>query len=172
MDAVALLHRAQEAGLRIEPMGEKLLVRGPKRAEAVVKLLAEYKAEVLAALAATANEVGLLAQPPLFGVSRNQQKVSLDLSSHAPLGADESKNLKERFCTSASSAERLGPSAMASVYVPGGPAAGTAPNIGQECGHEPAGNHTEPLGRRSTNAPLPRAAPAWTFVHQGPVAAK
>jgi hypothetical protein len=31
-------------------MGEKLLVRGPKRAEAVVKLLAEHKAEVLAAL--------------------------------------------------------------------------------------------------------------------------
>ena len=50
MDAVALLHRAQEAGLRIEPMGDKLLVRGPKRAEAVVKLLAEHKAEVLAAL--------------------------------------------------------------------------------------------------------------------------
>jgi hypothetical protein len=50
MDAVALLHRAQEAGLRIEPMGDRLLVRGPKRAEAVVKLLAEHKAEVLAAL--------------------------------------------------------------------------------------------------------------------------
>jgi hypothetical protein len=50
MDALALLHRAQEAGLRIEPMGDRLLVRGPKRAEAVVKLLAEHKAEVLAAL--------------------------------------------------------------------------------------------------------------------------
>ena len=55
MDAVALLHRAQEAGLRIEPMGEKLLVRGPKRAEAVVKLLASHKAEVLAALAPGAS---------------------------------------------------------------------------------------------------------------------
>jgi hypothetical protein len=51
MDAVALLHRAQEVGLRIEPMGDKLLVRGPKRAEAVVKLLAEHKAEVIAVLA-------------------------------------------------------------------------------------------------------------------------
>ena len=67
MDAVALLHRAQEVGLRIEPMGDKLLICGPKRAEPVVKLLAEYKVEVLAALAATANEVGLLAQPPSFG---------------------------------------------------------------------------------------------------------
>jgi hypothetical protein len=51
MDAVVLLHRAKEVGLRIAPMGDKLLVRGPKRAEAVVKLLAAHKAEVLAALA-------------------------------------------------------------------------------------------------------------------------
>ena len=33
MDALALLHRAQEAGLRVEPIGDKLLVRGPKRAD-------------------------------------------------------------------------------------------------------------------------------------------
>src|SRR5262252_3650959 len=51
MDALALLHRAQEVGLRVEPIGDKLLVRGPKRAEAVVELLAAHKAEVLAALA-------------------------------------------------------------------------------------------------------------------------
>ena len=50
MDALALLQRAQEVGLRVEPIGGKLLVRGPKRAEAVVTLLAEHKAEVLAAL--------------------------------------------------------------------------------------------------------------------------
>ena len=55
MDAVALLHRAQGAGLRVEPIGDKLRVRGPKRAEAVVKLLAEHKAEVLAALAPGAS---------------------------------------------------------------------------------------------------------------------
>lgn len=53
MDAVTLLLRAQEAGLRVERAGEKLFVRGPRRAEGVVKLLAEHKAEVLAALAAT-----------------------------------------------------------------------------------------------------------------------
>ena len=51
MDAVALLRRAQEVGLRVEPIGDKLLVRGPKRAEAVVELLAAHKAEVLAAIA-------------------------------------------------------------------------------------------------------------------------
>jgi hypothetical protein len=50
MDVLALLQRAQEVGLRVEPIGGKLLVRGPKRAEAVVTLLVEHKAEVLAAL--------------------------------------------------------------------------------------------------------------------------
>jgi hypothetical protein len=55
MEAVALLRRAQEVGLRVEPMGDKLLVRGPKRAEAVVKLLEAHKAEVLAALAVGAS---------------------------------------------------------------------------------------------------------------------
>jgi len=44
-----------------------LLIRGPKCAEPLVKLLAKYKAEVLAALAPTTNEVGLLAPPQLFG---------------------------------------------------------------------------------------------------------
>src|SRR6266478_5583403 len=56
MDALALLRRAQEAGLRIEPAGGKLLVRGPKQAEPVVMLLAEHKEQVLAALAPAAIE--------------------------------------------------------------------------------------------------------------------
>jgi hypothetical protein len=51
MDAVTLLLRAQEAGLRVERAGDKLVVRGPRRAEPVVRLLAEHKAELLAALA-------------------------------------------------------------------------------------------------------------------------
>src|SRR5262245_9780040 len=51
MDAIALLRRAQQVGLRVETAGDKLLVRGPKRAEPVVRLLAEHKLEVLAALA-------------------------------------------------------------------------------------------------------------------------
>src|SRR5690242_8237593 len=50
MDAVTLLRRAHDAGLRIEPAGDKLLVRGPRRAQSVVKLLATHKAEVLALL--------------------------------------------------------------------------------------------------------------------------
>ena len=58
MEAVTLLQRAQEAGLRIELIGDTLLVRGPKRAEAVVKLLAEHKAEVLAALSPSSGDAG------------------------------------------------------------------------------------------------------------------
>ena len=58
MEAVRLLQRAQAAGLRIELMGDTLLVRGPKRAEAVVKLLAEHKAEVLAALSPSCVDAG------------------------------------------------------------------------------------------------------------------
>ena len=56
MDVVALLRRAQEVGLRVEPIGDKLLVRGPKRAEGVVKLLAAHKAKVLAALSPSSSE--------------------------------------------------------------------------------------------------------------------
>jgi hypothetical protein len=50
MDALIVLSRARDAGLKVEAVGDKLMVRGPKRAEAVVKLLAQHKAEVLAAL--------------------------------------------------------------------------------------------------------------------------
>ena len=58
MEAVTLLQRAHEAGLHIELLGDTLLVRGPKRAEAVVKLLAEHKAEVLAALSPSCVDAG------------------------------------------------------------------------------------------------------------------
>lgn len=51
MDGLILLQCARDAGLRIEAAGDKLLIRGPKNAEAVVKLLAQHKANVLAALA-------------------------------------------------------------------------------------------------------------------------
>jgi hypothetical protein len=51
MDGLTLLRRARDAGLKLEAAGDKLLIRGPKCAEPVVKLLAEHKTEVLAALA-------------------------------------------------------------------------------------------------------------------------
>jgi hypothetical protein len=66
MDAIALLRRAKEAGLCVEPVGDKLMVRGPKHAEQVVKLLAQYKAEVMAVLANVAHEAELLSPVPWF----------------------------------------------------------------------------------------------------------
>jgi hypothetical protein len=50
MDPLTLLRHARDAGLRIEAADGKLMVRGPKRAEAVVRLLAKHKTELLAAL--------------------------------------------------------------------------------------------------------------------------
>jgi hypothetical protein len=56
MDGVALLRRAQHAGLRLEAIGNMLKINGPKRAEPLVRLIAEYKSKVLAVLTATENE--------------------------------------------------------------------------------------------------------------------
>jgi hypothetical protein len=65
MDVLALLHEAKDAGLWLESAGDKLLARGPKHAEPVVKLLPEHKAEVLRALAASASPaVRSDAKPP------------------------------------------------------------------------------------------------------------
>jgi|HubBroStandDraft_6_1064221.scaffolds.fasta_scaffold822817_2 hypothetical protein len=66
MDVLVLLRRAKEAGLCVEPAGDTLKVRGPKNAEPVVKLLAEHKAEVMAALAKVAREAELLSPAPWF----------------------------------------------------------------------------------------------------------
>ncbi len=66
MDAVTLLRRAKEAGLCVERTGDTLKVRGSKNAEPVVKLLAEHKAEVLAALVKTTHDAELLSPSPWF----------------------------------------------------------------------------------------------------------
>jgi hypothetical protein len=76
VDAVMLLRRAHDAGLRIKPVGDQLLVEGPRRAEPLLRLLAAHKTEVMAALtegddragAASrechrAVEAGILARP-------------------------------------------------------------------------------------------------------------
>jgi hypothetical protein len=50
VDAVRLLRRAHDAGLRIKPVGDQLPVHGPRHAEPLVKLLAAHKTEIMAAL--------------------------------------------------------------------------------------------------------------------------
>jgi hypothetical protein len=51
MDGVTLLRRAHEAGLAVAADGDKLVIRGPKRAERTALLLLAHKPVVMAALA-------------------------------------------------------------------------------------------------------------------------
>jgi hypothetical protein len=51
MDGLTLLQQARDAGLAVESNGDKLVIRGPRRAEVVARLLIEHKPEVIAALA-------------------------------------------------------------------------------------------------------------------------
>jgi hypothetical protein len=55
MDGIALLHRARHAGLRVEAAGDMLKIIGPKRAEPIVRLLAQRKTEILEALTPNKN---------------------------------------------------------------------------------------------------------------------
>ena len=50
MDGVTLIHRARDAGLRLEVAGNALTITGPPEAEPFVRLLAKHKAQVLEAL--------------------------------------------------------------------------------------------------------------------------
>ncbi len=55
MDAVTLIERARAAGLTVRADGDRLIVHGPKAAEALVHELAAHKAEVLRLLAPPAD---------------------------------------------------------------------------------------------------------------------
>jgi hypothetical protein len=50
MDSLTLLQRARDAGLRVEAADTLLKISGPRKAEPLVRLLAEHKAQVLDAL--------------------------------------------------------------------------------------------------------------------------
>jgi hypothetical protein len=51
VDSVTLIHRARDAGLRLEVAGNALKITGPKEAEPLVRLLAEHKTQVMQVLA-------------------------------------------------------------------------------------------------------------------------
>lgn len=50
MDGMSLLREARAAGLLVMVHGDQLVVRGPRRAEAVAQRLLDHKAEIVAAL--------------------------------------------------------------------------------------------------------------------------
>jgi hypothetical protein len=54
MDVVTLLDQAKSAGLSVEAHGDQLVVKGPKRAAAIVQELGRHKAAVLAILSPNA----------------------------------------------------------------------------------------------------------------------
>ena len=57
MDGLALLTEARRAGLRVALDGERLVIRGPRRAEPIARRLMEAKPAVVGALRGTAEAV-------------------------------------------------------------------------------------------------------------------
>jgi len=126
-----LLRRAQDAGLRIEAVGDRLVVRGPKRSESVVKLLAEHRTEVLAALAGTKTGIELMPSHRFERfISRSDCEPRLELPCIARRGrVQELAGALLHFCTFASSAAPMGHLATAFAYASVGRDGGTAPSI-------------------------------------------
>lgn len=56
MDDLRLIAEARAAGLTVNAVDGRLVVRGPRRAEATARRLVERKAEMMAALAGDAAE--------------------------------------------------------------------------------------------------------------------
>lgn len=63
MDGLTLLAEAQAAGLTVKIEGSRLLIRGPKRAEPLVRRLIEHKAEILAVVQAPGGAPALQLHP-------------------------------------------------------------------------------------------------------------
>lgn len=61
MDGLTLLRDARAAGLSVRAEGERLVIRGPRRAEPVVHVLIAHKRDIMAALAPSRS--GRRAQP-------------------------------------------------------------------------------------------------------------
>ena len=51
MDGLAILREAEQAGLKLRVEGDKLVVSGPRKAEPIVRRLAEHKADIMRVLA-------------------------------------------------------------------------------------------------------------------------
>jgi hypothetical protein len=70
MDGLALLSEATAAGLTVQVDGDRLVIRGPKTADAVARRLLEYKPDVVTALGRlglTSTELPKPDEPPFPG---------------------------------------------------------------------------------------------------------
>src|SRR5271170_6073935 len=70
MDGLTLLRDARAAGLSVRTEGERLVIRGPRRAEPVVHVLIAHKPDIMAALA-LAGQAGELNPPALSEAAGN-----------------------------------------------------------------------------------------------------
>ncbi len=83
MDGLALLRRAQDAGLRLEIAGTAIKISGPKKAEPLVRLLAEHKAQVLEALRLANGELQKIQEMQKIGPASPQGDLDLGTYSQA-----------------------------------------------------------------------------------------
>lgn len=77
MDGLALLRRAQDAGLRLQPAGTALKITGPKEAEPLVRLLAEHKTQVLEALRLANGELHKMQEMQKIDLGGSQEDLPL-----------------------------------------------------------------------------------------------
>jgi hypothetical protein len=82
MDGLTLLRRTHEAGLKVAVEGDKLVIRGPKRAEPVARLLIECKLEVMAALALRTIDCLYASEVTCAAASDRRNAESADKSAH------------------------------------------------------------------------------------------
>ena len=83
MDGLTLLRRAQDAGLRLEIAGTAIKITGPKKAEPLVRLLAERKAQVLEALRLANGELQKIQEMQKVGPASPQGDLHLGSYSQA-----------------------------------------------------------------------------------------
>ena len=60
MDGMTLLREARSAGLSVWAEGDRLVIRGPRRAEPVVRVLIAHKPDVMTALSPPAHTGGCM----------------------------------------------------------------------------------------------------------------
>jgi hypothetical protein len=96
MDGLALLQQARAAGLAVRAEGDRLCVRGPRRAEALVRLLLDHKAEVLAALAPAAPVTVTPAElPPDWYISWDERAAIMEYDGKLPRDRAEALALED-----------------------------------------------------------------------------
>jgi hypothetical protein len=85
MDALTLLQQARAAGLTVRAQGDRLCIRGPRRAEALARRPLDHKAAVLAALAADAPvTVTLDDLPPDWYFSWDERAAIMEYDGKLP----------------------------------------------------------------------------------------